>query len=401
MPEFLTDEEAAMIWSGQTASIAGVEPAATTTVEKAPETPPAEEPIKKEILISDDDITNIFSSESTEEEDEDEEEIEEVEETTTTTEATTTEPKKAGRKPVDLLSVVSQLIEEEVLQPFEEGTELKTIEDAKDLIRLNLQSRESITEDQVWESKVKKYSPQVQAILHYAEQGGTDIAPLLKSIAEVETTVDLTLDSEKSQEEIVRQVLRIKNFDDEEIEDQIATLKDLDKLKAKAEKFLPELKNMKQQQLTMLMQKQKERQDEAAEATRTYLTTVQETLSKDAVKGVKLQREDKAKIYEALAAARHTSLNGVPTNGFVHSLEEMQFGKNADYELFLSVVHHAVDPEGFMEKIRASLKNEVNADTVKKLKSSKSTTANTEESFENKPSKKNVITRSTFKNPFG
>lgn len=395
MAEKLTDEQAALIWAGETSSLQGM----TENVEVSNVTEESSEIENSEVVkpkINEDEITNIFAEV---EEDEDEEEVEVEEQTVETTPTTTVKPK--GRKPVELVTLVNQLIEDNILEPFEDS-EVKTIEDAKELIKSNLEARESVSEDKWWENKINKYSPQIQAILHYAENGGTDVAPLLSAISKIEEVIDLDPSTDAGMEEIVRQTLKIKGFDDEEIADQISTFKDLDKLKAKAEKFLPELKNLQQKQVTMLMQEQEQRQEEARKATDIYISTIKDTLDKEIVGGIKLQREDKAKIYEALAFPNKTSLNGVPTNGFVKALENLQFGKDQDYEHFANIVLFAIDKEAFLEKIKVTIKNEVQTDTAKKLRSSKTTTANTEQNFESKQlPKKTGINRDSFKNPFG
>jgi len=394
--ETLNDEQAALIWSGETASLAGLE------TKKEPEVEIEKDPEDDKLnLFSDQDLDNIFSEEDEDEEETDEEDKEVI--TTLETE-TKAEPTKAksGRKPVDIINVVNQLITDDILEPFEEGDEIKTIDDVKDLIKLNIQKTKDTAKDTWWEEEVKTYSPQIQAILHYAKQGGKDVTPLLNAISQVEDVSDLDPNTEEGQIEIIRQTLRVKGIDDEEIEDQINTAKDLDKLKIKADKFLPELQSMKERHVQMLMKQEDDRKKAAAEASNQYLNTVKDTLSKDLVGGMKLQREEKAKIFEALAVPKYKSLNGIQTNGFVKSLEDMQFGTKADYEHFLNIVHLAIDKESFMDKIKQSIKNELAEDTQRKLRSAKTTTANSQEEItETKPANKNTVSRSTgFKNPF-
>ena len=401
--QILDDEQAALIWSGETASLAGLgndsnedtQTNAGSTESKTDE---------QSSLFTDDDLNKIFTEEDTDLDNDavDDEDQEDNNQNTSASDTISAKP-KPGRKPNDILNVVNQLISDEILEPFEEGDEIKTIDDVKELIKLNIEKNKLVSRDSWWEDKVKSYSPQIQAVLHYAEkQGGTDITPLLNAISEVEEVANLDPDTEEGQIEIIRQTLRIKGIDDEEIEDQINTAKDLDKLKTKADKFFPELQSMKERHVQMIMRREEERQHQAMEASRQYLNTVKETLSKDTISGIKLQREDKAKIFEALAVPKYRSLNGVQTNGFVKSLEEMQFGSNADYEHFLNIVHFSIDKESFMEKIRQSIKNELSVETERKLRSAKTTTANSQEDIPDVKTNKStkVISRTGFKNPF-
>ena len=104
------------------------------------------------------------------------------------------EEKKGGRKPAEFVSIVNELIEAGDLLPFEgeDGT-VKTIEEAKELLKLNIKQKEEASIEDVKKELRASYSPQIQAILEYADQGGTDIRPLMSAIAEVEKTADLDI----------------------------------------------------------------------------------------------------------------------------------------------------------------------------------------------------------------
>lgn len=395
IPQFLTDEQASAIWSGDTASILGFDdPKDTDTEETTTSTDDDDD--KKPESVTDEDLSNVWSTDEDDSDDDDEDtkEVKKVE--TTNNQA---EPKKGGRKPSDLVSMVNQLVKDEVLVGFEGEEEIQTIEEAKELIKENLKYKEESSFESLWQKKLESYSPQVQAILHYAEKGGKDISPLLSAISEVEESSNVNLEEASGQEEIVRQVLKLKGFDDEEILDQIETLKDLDKLKAKAEKFKPELDRMKEERINLLMQEQEARDKQAKDAARVYVQTIQNTLDKDVVGEVKLKREDKSKIIGALAEAKYKSIGGFTVNEFVKTLEELQFGKNSNYEHFLNIVHMTVDRDGFINKLKESLKTDVTAETIKKLKTAKQTSPNTTEDRPDYETKK-VIKRDGFRNPY-
>lgn len=399
----LTDEQAASIWAGDTASIINFgndEPEVTTEEPEVKTVETDNDDSKKvpKVEIKPEDLDNLFAEKTEDEEDEDQDEVPNNKIQNQQSQQDDAKP-KSGRKPTDLVNVVNQLIEDEVLFGFE-GEEIKTIDDVKELIKANLKYKEENSFDDLWKRKVESYNPQVQAILHYAEKGGQDITPLLNAMNEVEQSSSINIETEEGQEETIRQVLKIKGFDDEEIKDQIETFKDLDKLKSKAEKFKPELDKLKEQRINLMLREQEEREQQAKEAARIYIETVQNTLSKDDVGGLRLKREEKAKVLDALALPKYRSINGYAVNEFVKVLEELQFGKNANYDHFLNIVHFAVDRDGFFNKIKESIKNDVTAETVKKLKTSKTTTANTEQNETTSTSRKNVISRAGFRNPF-
>lgn len=403
MPEILTDEQAAAIWSGQTSSILGLEPTVVKTSEElAAEKLVADEKVKKEAetttttTVANKDLDNAFSTT---------EEVDEEETTTTSTET------KKGRKPTDLVQLVNQLITEDILFAAEDDkglvVELKTIEDAKNLIKANLEYKEKQSNEN-WRDDYKKgFSPQVQAVLHYAEQGAqsaTQIAQLLGAIQQVEEAVELDLETPAGQEQAVRQTLKSKGFKDTYIDKQVNTLKDLggDKLKEEAKELYPELVETRREQVKQVMANQDARRKEAEEASKIYVDTIRQTLDKDVIGGIKLSRDDKAKLYEAVTQPRYMSLNGSNTNLFVKTLEELQFGKNANYEQFMNIVQYTIDPKGFIEKLKTSVGNDIAESTFVKLKTSKSTTPNTDatDNASRSTSKKTLPKGDRFVNPY-
>lgn len=396
MAEILTDEQAAAIWSGQTTSLLDLGES------KKNETPPIilpkiEETVKVEepkVVVKDEEINFIP----------DEEEEEEA--------VATTSGKKGGRKPTDLVNMVNQLIADDTLLGWQDkdgnNMEIKTIDEAKQLIRDNLSNKDVDKEEEWWEAKKGAYSPQVQAILHYADQGAqsaTQLAQLLGAIQEVEEAVEIDLKTPAGQEATIRQTLKSKGFKDSYIDKQITILKDLgdDRLKEEAEELYPELVTARQKQVQQRIADQESRRKEAEDASKVYVSTIKKTLDKDTVGGVKLTRDDKAKLYEAVTKPAYTSLNGAPTNLFVKTLEEMQFGKNADYDHFMNIVQYAIDPKGFLEKLKTSVGNEIADHTYRQLKTAKSSSANTNNDDVSRqaiPNKKGITKGGGFVNPY-
>lgn len=308
------------------------------------------------------------------------------------------EKKTPGRKVADLVSVVNELVEAGDLFPFEDGAP-KTIEEAKELIKLNLSETKKSTFDDVWKQKVETYSPQIQAILHYAEQGGGDVTPLLSAISEVEKNTNLDMETEAGQENVITEFLKLSEWSDEDIKEEIETAKDLGKLKSKAEKFFPKLSQMNQQRIQMLMEEQTEREKQAQEARNRYLSTIKNTLDKDKLGEVKLSRQEKAMIWDGLTDVRHKSWSGQPTNLFFKKLEEMQAGDKVDYDHFLEIVYHTLNRGAFKDKLREEIKTAETAETVRKLKTQERRATTQETMFDEEP-KKNVVKRQGFKNPF-
>jgi hypothetical protein len=393
----LTDEMAASIWSGSTASIAGFE-----------------EPEQVDDTNSDDEVKVIDTSKAKPvdeaalaaalrgeelEEDEDEEDDELEEEPKVEPKVA---PKTGGRKPSDPIKFINELVESKILDGFEDGLPT-TIEEAKALIKANIEDKRQEAIDNAFELKKASYSPQIQTILDYAEKGiqsASELMELIGAIKEVEDVNDFDTSTDEGAEAVVREAYKAKGFKDSYIDKNVKRLKDLDALKEEADELSQELVAIKAGEVKKRLQAQAQREEQAMEASKVYFKTIQDTLAKETISGVKLAKEDKAKIYQALADDRYTSLSGGKTNGFIKTLEDLQFGKTADYEHFLSIVQHAVDPKGFLEKMKASVKAEVTADTVRKLKTSRSNTQNTQDDAVQDAPVRRTVKRETFVNPY-
>ncbi len=304
------------------------------------------------------------------------------------------ETKKSG----DFLEAVNELVTKGDLVGFEDGV-IKSLDEAKELIRLNVQEAKKSGFEEVWKEKVESFSPQVQAILKYAETGGQDIMPLLNAISQVEKVSEFDIETEEGQEEIIREYLKVQGWDNEDIKEEIETAKDLNKLKTKAEKFQPKLDQMHQQRVEQMMSQQVEVEKEAETARQNYLGTIRTTLSKEKIGDVKLGRQDKAMLWDSLTDIKYKSWSGQSTNKFFKTLEELQAGKTADYDLFLEIVHMTVDPKGYKEKLKAELKTAETVETARKLKVDQKRINNSETLFEEEQ-KKPTISRTGFKNPF-
>lgn len=306
--------------------------------------------------------------------------------------------KKPGRKPVELVDLVNKMIKEGELIGFEDDGEVTTIEEAKKLIKGNIQEAKSSSFEDLWKSKIESYSPQVQAILHYAEQGGEDITPLLTAISQIEHTENLDLNTEEGQKGILKEYYKSQGWKDEDIDEEIALFVDTEKLKPKAEKILPMLEKMRQKRIEAMMVEQEARNEEVQKAREVYYETVKNALSKDKLGDVKLDRSQKGQIWRGLTDNTYKSWNGTPTNGFYKTLEELQVGDNQNYDHFLEIVFLALDRDGFKEKLRDEIKSEQAANTARKLKTEQKRQSS-EASIPGEEKKKG-IKREAFKNPF-
>lgn len=392
MTEVLTDEQAALIWSA--APITKLE-------EITPKADPSKDPPKDPVDDDNEDpnegatpsndidsITAALLAKKDEDED--------------TTQIPAGTPAKPGRKTTDFVSSVNKLIKDGKMLPFKESEEVKTNEEAIELLNLNLVEKEKEGREGAWTEKLKSYSPQIQAILQYAEQGAqsaSEIMELMGAIKQIEDSYELDDKTPKGQEDIVRQYYKSKGFKDAAVEKQVTLLKDagLENVREAAEMFLPEIIQENEKKVAQQMAIQQGRQRQAEEASRIYLTTVKDALAKDLIGEIPMDRTAKAQIFEAVANPKFKSINGTQTTQFVKTLEDLQFGENKNYEHFLNVVRYTVDPKGFMESVEKTIKAKVEEKTQKELRTSKTTKPNSE--YEENTSTKKTVSKG-FVNPY-
>lgn len=281
---------------------------------------------------------------------------------------------KPGRKKIDksgMVEVFSKLIEDQVILPFDDGKPIEeyTINDWKDLIIENISEKEKAIKEQTPKEFFEALPQELQIAAKYVNDGGTDMKGLFRALAQTQETFELNPDEPEHQEHIARQYLKATNFgDDDLIEDQIAEWVDHGLIDKKAKQFKPKLDDMQQEVLAYRLKQQEEFKKEQIAKKEHYINNIYKTLEPAELNGVKLDRKTQQFLFEELTSAKYQSMTGKPTNKLGKLLEDYQFGDNTRYDLIAEALWLLSDPDGYKEKIRSNIKNEVVEETVKKLK---------------------------------
>ena len=390
MPTIISEDEAALVWAEQLGSI--------TNDELDNQKKPGEEEIEKK--EEEEEIpTGAFPNGDEEEEEEEEEEVsgKQVEKTKPISTSNTAKP---GKKPNDFTSLVNEILEKD---GFSYDGEIKTPEDAKNVLSEYVRNIKEESVEDSWKDKVKGYSSQVQAILAYADQGAQsagELLELLSAVKDVEDVVEFDLSNKSGKLKAIQAYYEMKGFKPNYIEKQIAMLKDAgdDVIDETSAEFSEELLEYNKSRVAEKI-KQKEIQKKSAEnASRIYLQTITDTLKKETLGDIKLTKQDKYNLFEAVSKAEHQSIGGSRVTKFIKTLEDIQFGNNQNYEHFMNIVYYTVDPKGFMEKLKDKLTTEVTTNTMKDIRLSKKNQTAEEEVSGRDPRK--VIKNAGFKNPF-
>ena len=233
---------------------------------------------------------------------------------------------------------------------------------------MNIEQRENKVKEETPKEFFEALPKELQAAAKYVADGGTDLKGLFKHLAAVEENKSISLDTEKGQELIARQFLQATNFGtEEEIQEQIESWKDLDKLEAKASQFKPRLDAMQEQITQRQLEAQENIRKKREQAQAVYTDNVYDTLAKGELNGVKLNSKVQNMLYQGLTQPNYKSMSGNPTNYLGHLLEKHQYVE-PNHELIAEALWLLADPQGYKSEMGKTITNKATEETVRKLK---------------------------------
>ena len=287
------------------------------------------------------------------------------------------ESPKGGRPKVDksgMVETFSKLIEEGVLIGFEDDKPMEeySLKDWKELLQANFEEKERAVKEQTPKEFFEALPEELQYAAQYVANGGTDLRGLFGALAQVEEVRGLDPTDEMDQEQIVRSYLRATGFgNDEEIDEEIITWKDLGKLEQQANKFKPKLDRMQESIVAQKIAEQEQMKAQQEQAAAAYMDNVYEALKPAELAGVKLDKKTQSMLYAGLVQPNYPSISGRNTNLLGHLLEKHQFVE-PNYPLVAEALWLLADPDGYKSKIMEQGKNKVVENTVRQLKTEQS-----------------------------
>lgn len=213
---------------------------------------------------------------------------------------------------------------------------------------------------------------ELQQAAKYVLDGGQDLKGLFTALAQVETVRELNPVDENDQESIVRSYLQTTGYGDEEmIEDEIQTWKDLGKLETKAKQFKPKLDKMQEEQVAYQLQQQEERKEQQQAAAEAYMQNVFEALRPGEINGLKLDKKTQATLYQGLVNPEYPSISGRGTNMLGHLLEKYQYVE-PNYPLIAEALWLLSNPEEYRNNLQKQGENRQVEKTARQLKTEQS-----------------------------
>jgi hypothetical protein len=311
---------------------------------------------------------------------------------------------KTGRRKTDkngLQELATKMIEEGTLFGFDDDKPLEeyTTKDFRELFEANFQEREAKIRQDTPKEFFQSLPTELQVAAKYVADGGTDMKGLFRTLSHVEEIVELDPANEHDQAEIARQYLTATNFGTaEEIQEEIDTWADTERLSKKANQFKPKLDKMQERIVAQKLAEQEHKKAQQEEAAAVYMDNVYNTLSQGKLGDIKLDKKVQNQLYSGLVQPNYPSISGKPTNLLGHLLEKYQFVEPR-HDLIAEALWLLSDPNGYKSKIQEQGSRKAVEKTVRQLKtaqSQKSTSSSTQESNSStrrKPTRKPTVQR--------
>lgn len=213
---------------------------------------------------------------------------------------------------------------------------------------------------------------ELQYAAKYVMDGGQDLKGLFQALAQVEQVRTLDPTDENDQEGIVRSYLSATGFgNEEEIEEELNTWKDLGVLEKKAKQFKPKLDQMQEEIVQAQLAEQESRKQQQEQAAQAYMQNVFEALRPAEINGLKLDKKTQAQLYSGLVQPQYPSISGRPTNLLGHLLEKYQFVE-PNYPLIAEALWLLSNPDEYRQTLVKQGKNQAVEQTVRQLKTEQS-----------------------------
>lgn len=312
--------------------------------------------------------------------------------------STETVPAQPKEKPILPHQDYAFLVEKGVLAGFEDDSPVKTKDDLEKLIMGNKEMWQQEAKDQAVKDEFGTLPDQIKLLIDYAKNGGQDFQTVFGLLAQNQQVRNYDPEKAEDQRAIIRDYYSTQGWTEDEIEEEIISLVEGEKLKSQSNKLKPKLDKMNQTFLDEQTEQQKVIAEQKKKADQFFVNTVVETLEKGKVGEIKLSKEDQQDIYRALVSETYQSF-GRKTNRLGALLDKIQYVE-PDYDLLAEVTMLLSDKAAYHKKIRDAVNTEVSAQTVKKIKIDQNKQKINSNYNAEKDTEKLPKLRSGFINPF-
>ena len=311
---------------------------------------------------------------------------------------------KAGRPKTDksgLVGFLKKRIESKEMFAFDDYDETKqdleeylgTLgeKDIEELWQANIDNMKSEVAAKTPKEFFESLPEELQYAAKYVMDGGTDLKGMFQALSAVEQVRELDPRKDNDQEAIVRSYLSATGFgNQEEIEEEVATWKDLGVLEKKAKQFKPKLDQMQEEIVQSQIAEQEARKQQQEHAAEAYMQNVFEALRPAEINGLKLDKKTQAQLYSGLVQPQYPSISGRPTNQLGHLLEKYQFVE-PNYPLIAEALWLLSNPDEYRQNLVKQGKNQAVEQTVRTLKTEQSRKTSSSHQEDDEPKSRKLV----------
>lgn len=217
----------------------------------------------------------------------------------------------------ELLTVAfARLLEEQGEAEFNQESYLEDVkENGEAQAFLNLVNKTAENKAESFKTEMDSYAKEYVELREsgFSKEDATAMVANKETIDGI--TEDTLSEDEGLQEDVVREVLRLRKFSDGEIDDYVESLKDTDKLESASAKSLSQLKGYHEQLITHQKKAREEQKLTVQKEQKEYLESLKSTINEtdEIIKGKKINQKTKDKLYDMITKPVKTE-SGQPTN---------------------------------------------------------------------------------------
>lgn len=275
------------------------------------------------------------------------------------------EPGEESEQGYSIKKIAAKLVKDGLLLPYDEEKPIEkyTVKEIEQLLRDNIQYIKEEAEEKVLQSFLEELPDELKIAIEHYSSGG-DIKEILRKIADKKETENKL----SSSEDIVREYLKLKGYEDEEIEDEISTYKKAGVLDSKAEKYKDKVLEEREKRIKEEMEKAKKMEEAREKYAKWYINEVNNVIKKGVIKDISLPNDIKNDIKSYMTELKYKSpLSGQNTTYLNYLLEKYSVVE-PDIERMIEVTWLLADRDGYIKSIRDSVEKEVKTKQVKLLK---------------------------------
>lgn len=302
-----------------------------------------------------------------------------------------------------LHSVVSKLIKDKVLFPFE-GVKLVeeyTREEIEELIKVNIEERVLEATEKSPKEFFESLPEKLQYAAAFVQNNGSekDLTLLFKYLGEAEEASNIDIKTQAGQEHVIRSWLHETGIGTpEEIEQEIIDIRDRKETEKKAQQFQPKLEAAKEDKAAKMVDAQAKRNKLIQKQTIEYRENVLKAVQTNDLNGIKIDNDEKALIFNGLTQNTYKLAGGQPTS-MLGALLEKYTRVEPNFALIGEVLLLLNDQKTYHEKIKKMGAEGQVSGTVRKLKTAASQTTSAGQEtikIDNSSPRKTVQRRNIF-----